>query len=142
VRLRQLSGVTVREAPTDQPGFHYYVLQFTQPIDHDNPDLGTFQQEVSLLHRDERANVPMIVATSGYSDSIQDKPCELTKMLAANQVSIEHRYFGESRPSPADWTKLTIRQMADDEHRIISALRTVYRGAFLTTGGWLTRRVT
>src|SRR5262249_31010601 len=43
-------------------------------------------------------------------------------------------YFGESRPDPADWTKLTIRQMADDEHRIISALRTVYRGAFLTAG--------
>jgi hypothetical protein len=135
VRLRQLPGVTVQETATDQPGFHYYVLHFTQPIDHGDPSLGTFQQEVSLLHRDDRAKAPMVVATSGYADFIHDKPVELTRLLGANQVSIEHRYFGTSRPDPADWTKLTIKQMADDEHAVIEAMHSIYQGAFLSTGG-------
>jgi hypothetical protein len=135
VKLRFLPGVTVQETPTEQPGFHYYILHFTQPIDHKNPSLGTFQQEVSLLHRDERAKVPLIIHTTGYADNKGDKPVELTKLLAANQVSIEHRFYGSSRPVPTDWTKLTIEQMADDEHAIIDALHTIYRGAFLTTGG-------
>ena len=53
----------------------------------------------------------------------------------ANQISIEHRFFGESRPEPADWSKCMIEQMAADQHAIIAALRTVYDGACLTTGG-------
>jgi hypothetical protein len=135
VKLRQLPGVTVQETPTDQPGFHYYILHFTQPVDHEDPSLGTFEQEVSLLHRDERSKVPMVIATTGYADYIHDKPVELTRLLAANQVSIEHRFFGASRPDPADWTKLTIKQMADDEHAVIEALHSIYQGAFLSTGG-------
>jgi hypothetical protein len=77
----------------------------------------------------------MIVQTSGYFDYYEDRPVELTNLLLANQISIEHRFFGASRPDPADWSKLTIKQMADDEHVIIAALRDIYPGAFLTTGG-------
>jgi hypothetical protein len=135
VLLRRLPGVTVQEMPTDLPGYRHYVLQFTQPVDHDNPALGTFEQAVSLLHRDERAKVPLIIQTSGYADFNRGKPVELTRLLAANQVSIEHRYFGDSRPQPADWTKLTIKQMAADEHAVIEAMRSIYAGSFLTTGG-------
>jgi hypothetical protein len=135
VKLRFLPGVTVEEAPTNQPGFHYYILHFTQPVDHENPSLGSFQQQVSLLHRDERATAPLIIYTSGYDDSTRDEAVELTRLLDANQISIEHRFFGTSRPEPADWTKLTIEQMAADEHAIIEALHTIYRGAFITTGG-------
>ncbi|HSR98845.1 MAG TPA: S28 family serine protease [Kofleriaceae bacterium] len=135
VKLRLLPGVTVEEAPTNQPGLHYYILHFTQPIDHQDPSLGSFQQQVALLHRDDRAKAPMIIYTSGYDESTGDDPVELTRLLDANQVSIEHRFFGTSRPEPADWTKLTIEQMAADEHAIIEALHTIYAGAFITTGG-------
>jgi hypothetical protein len=135
VRLRRLPGVTVQEMPTEQVGYRYYVLKFTQPVDHEDPTLGVFQQQVSLLHRDDRAKVPLIVQTSGYSDYNRDKPVELTKLLAANQVSIEHRYFGTSRPAPVDWTKLTIKQAAADQHVVVEAMRKIYQGAFLGTGG-------
>jgi len=134
-RLRALPGVTADLAPTEQTDFQYYVLHFEQPVDHDDPSQGTFLQEVSLLHRSSLATVPMIVQTSGYTDYYLDRPVELTKLLGANQVSIEHRYYGASRPVPTDWTKLTIEQMAADEHAIIVALRTIYGGAFVTTGG-------
>lgn len=132
-RLEALPGVTAVETPTDASGFTYIVLHFTQPVDHADPGGPTFQQEVSLLHRNLTA--PMIVQTSGYWDYYLDNPVELTRLLSANQISIEHRFFGESRPDPADWSKLTIDQMAADQHEIIGALRTVYDGAFVTTGG-------
>lgn len=132
-KLRDLDGVTVEERPSDAEGFTYYVLRFTQPVDHADPGGATFEQRVSLLHRSGPA--PMVALTTGYWDYYRDMPYELTKLLGANQISIEHRYFGESRPEPADWSKLTIEQMAHDQHRIIEALRGVYPGAFLTTGG-------
>ncbi len=132
-KLQAIPGVTAEKVPTDTAGVDYYVLHFTQPVDHDAPDGQTFQQEVSLLHRTDAA--PMIVQTSGYFDYYLDSPVELTNLLAANQISIEHRFFGTSRPDPTDWSKLTIAQMAADEHEIIVALRGIYPGAFITTGG-------
>jgi hypothetical protein len=132
-KLRALDGVTVEQLPTEADPYDFFVLRFTQPVDHAAPGGATFQQRVSLLHRD--LDAPMIALTSGYWDYYGDNLYELTTLLAANQISIEHRYFGESRPEPADWSHLTIRQMADDQHRIIRALRDVYPGAFLTTGG-------
>lgn len=132
-QLNALPGVRAEQMPTDAGGFTYIVLHVRQPVDHDNPTGPTFEQEVSLLHADPAA--PMIVHTSGYWDYYRDSPVELTRLLSANQISIEHRYFAGSRPSPADWSKLTIEQMARDEHAIIAALRTIYAGKFLTTGG-------
>jgi len=133
-RLRALPGVhDVNQQATQNPGFEYYVLHFEQPVDHDAAGGPTFLQEVSLLHRKESA--PMVVWTSGYWDYYHDYSVELTQVLAGNQISIEHRYFAESRPADPDWSKLTIAQMAADEHAIITAFRSVYPGAFVTSGG-------
>ena len=132
-QLEALPGVTAVEEATETAGYSYIVLRFTQPVDHADPAGLAFEQRVSLLHTDTAA--PMVVQTSGYWDYYLDNPVELTRMLGGNQISIEHRYFGESRPSPADWSKLTIEQMASDQHVIITALRTIYGGAFITTGG-------
>lgn len=136
-RLRDLPGVTVQQADGAPEKFSYYVLHFTQPLDHHDPSKGTFQQEVSLLHRDERAPSPLIVYTSGYWDDERSTPVELTTMLDANQVSIEHRFYGGSRPDHidnAEWSLLTVDQAAADEHEIIQALHTIYEGAFLSVG--------
>jgi hypothetical protein len=131
--LAALPGVNdVTEQPTQTPGYHYYVLHFTQPVDHADPAGQTFLQEVSLLHRD--VDRPMIVHTSGYWDYYLDNAVELTQLLGANQISIEHRFFAGSRPDPADWSKLTIEQMAADEHAIVTALQHLYGGAFVSTG--------
>src|SRR5262245_48015094 len=39
------------EAETQTQGFHYFVVHFEQPVDHDDAAAGTFLQEVSILHR-------------------------------------------------------------------------------------------
>jgi hypothetical protein len=132
--LRGLPGVhDATEMPTQTAGYHYYVIHFEQKVDHDDPQSPTFLQKVSLLHHDE--SYPMVVHTSGYWDYYNDRVVELTGLIGGNQISIEHRYFGESRPEPADWSKLTIEQMAHDQHEIVTALKKIYEGAFLTTGG-------
>ncbi len=135
--LQQLSALPsvhdVTETPTGYPGLHYFVLHFTQPVDHDDPASATFLQEVSLLHRDTAA--PMVVHTSGYWDYYLDHEVELTYLLTANQISIEHRYFASSRPENPDWSKLTIAQMAADEHVIVTSLKKLYTGAYISTGG-------
>jgi hypothetical protein len=123
----------VTEQPTTTFGYRYFVIHFRQPVDHGDPASATFLQEVSLLHKDPAA--PLVVWTSGYWDYYLDQTTEPTRLLGANQISIEHRYFGTSRPAPADWTKLTIDQMAADEHVIVSELRTIYTGAAIASGG-------
>src|SRR5258705_13486795 len=79
----------------------------------------------------------MVALTSGYDDFIRDRPGEPTRLLSANQISIEHRYFASSRPEqPAqlDWGKLTIKQMAADEHAIIQLLKPIYGATWITAG--------
>ena len=123
----------VTEMPTLTEGYRYFVIHFEQPVDHADAAGPKFLQLVSLIHKDSDA--PMIEWTSGYWDYYHDGAVELTQLLGANQVSIEHRYFGASRPDPADWSKLTIEQMAADQHAITLALRNIYNGAFIASGG-------
>lgn len=132
-QLAALDGVTVEALSTSADGYRFFVLRFEQPVDHADPGGPKFSQRVSLLHRTQDA--PMVALTSGYWDYYRDRLYELTDLIGGNQISIEHRYFGESRPVPADWSKLTIEQMAHDEHVILAKLRTIYTGAFVTTGG-------
>jgi hypothetical protein len=132
-QLRALPGVhDATEVDTAAADYHYYVLHFEQPVDHDDPQGPTFLQKVSLMHRDVAA--PMVEYTSGYWEYYGDTRVELTGLLDANQISIEHRFFDESRPDPADWSKLTIAQMAHDQHAITTSLRMLYTGAFITSG--------
>ncbi|HEY1557134.1 MAG TPA: S28 family serine protease [Kofleriaceae bacterium] len=131
--LRALPNVAgAMQLPTDDRDYTYIVLQFRQPVDHADPGGAQFLQEVSLLHRNFSA--PLVVWTSGYWDYYLDHITEPTDLLDANQISIEHRFFGSSVPDPADWSKLTIEQMAADEHAIVTALRTIYPGPAIASG--------
>jgi hypothetical protein len=85
-----------------------------------------------LLHRDE--NAPMVLVVGGYWIESEDHVYEPTKLLQANQLIVEHRFFGESRPAPADWKTLDIRQAASDHNRIVTALNSVYQGKWISTG--------
>src|ERR1700681_4480582 len=68
-RLRALPGVTASDGGlipgTGTENYSYYTLHFRQPIDHDDESQGFFDQQVSLLHRNEQAPTPMIVSTTG-----------------------------------------------------------------------------
>ncbi|WP_043640324.1 S28 family serine protease [Nonomuraea candida] len=132
-RLKAIPGLTV-VSETRPSGYRFFVLSYTQPVDHRHPGKGAFQQRLTLLHRSVEA--PVVLYTGGYGLPVNPTASrtEPTRLLDGNQVSVEHRFFRSSRPSPADWDDLTIWQEATDEHRIVRALKTVYSGKWLQTG--------
>lgn len=130
-RLQAIPGVTVEEQPIEPP-YRFFRLQFEQPVDHADPDGASFQQRVTLLHRDLGA--PMVLHTSGYYYYGFPFASEPAAILDGNQLDVEQRFFAPSRPDPADWSMLTIEQAAADHHRIVAALRPIYCGKWVSTG--------
>ncbi|QDE67412.1 multidrug transporter [Myxococcus xanthus] len=134
-RLRAIPGLTVAENPngvTVPAGHRFFVMEYDQPADHARPECQRFKQRLVLLHRSVTA--PVVFYTSGYYVSLTAGRRELTTLLAANQLSIEHRFFLPSRPEPADWSQLTIKQSADDFHRVAQAIKQIYSASWVSTG--------
>ncbi|MEU3599388.1 S28 family serine protease [Streptomyces sp. NPDC006798] len=131
-RILAIPGMSlIEEKP--YPGYRFFVLNYTQPVDHRNPRKGTFQQRLTLLHKD--TSRPTVFFTSGYGLSTTPRRSEPTAIVDGNQVSMEYRFFTPSRPAPADWSKLDIWQAASDQHRIHRALKGIYDRKWVSTGG-------
>ncbi|MEU6376709.1 S28 family serine protease [Streptomyces sp. NPDC046909] len=131
-QLLAIPGVSlIEEKP--YTGYRFFVLNFTQPVDHRDPAKGTFQQRITVLHKD--VSRPTVFYTSGYNVSTNPSRREPTQIVDGNQVSLEYRFFTPSRPAPADWTKLDIWQAASDQHRVFKALKKIYTKNWITTGG-------
>lgn len=110
-----------------------YEIWFEQPIDHNNLSKGTFKQRVFLGF--ENDTLPVIVELRGYGIG-PESAGELAKHYKANQLTIEHRYFNDSRPEEIEWNTLTIENAANDQTLIINAIKnTLYPNAkFISTG--------
>jgi hypothetical protein len=130
-RLAAIPGMTVTDVGGDGP-YRRFELAYEQPVDHGDPDGPRFTQSMTLAHRSETA--PLVLMTEGYRNLWGFDVAEVALLLRANQLVVEHRYYGDSRPAPADWTFLTIEQAAGDHHRIVEALRPIYTGAWISTG--------
>jgi len=130
-RLLAIPGMSlIEEKP--YPGYRFFVLNYTQPVDHRRPSKGTFKQRLTVLHKD--TSRPTVYYTSGYSVSANPSRREPTQIVDGNQISMEYRFFTPSRPAPADWSKLDIWQAATDQHRIYRALKPIYGKKWLATG--------
>ena len=137
-RLRDLPGVTVEEwsppAGFDAPaGYRFFDLLVTVPIDHDDPAAGTFELYAALMHHD--VDAPLVVYTSGYDAGWRRFLTEPARIVGGNQVSLEHRFYGRSRPPVVPWSRLRVDQAAADEHLVLELLRTIYDGPRIATGG-------
>ena len=109
-----------------------YSFSFEQPVDHHNPQLGTYFQRCWLKFKSVDKNV--VVLTHGYA--LFNYLTDMAKQLDANELHIEHRYFGESLPEPFEDLKMTYLdadQQARDIHNIVSALKQ----HFFKTGKWI-----
>lgn len=133
-KLRSIPGVV--DVNYRQPDSIYkqsFEVWFEQPIDHKDPNSAKFRQKVYVAHVDDDS--PVVVEIQGYN-IWSDKAGELSKLLNANQISIEYRFFDHSRPDSIPWDKLTIWQAATDQHEIINAIkRKLYRtNKWISTG--------
>lgn len=128
--LYNLPDVSFTE--TTKPGDPYlsYDLMIKQPLDHKHPGKGTFYQWVKLKHRG--FDRPTVIETNGYTMSRGIN--EVEKMLEANNVSVEFRFFGKSVPDSMQWQYLNNTQAAADLHAVNQLLRHIYTGKWISTG--------
>ncbi|MBQ9705827.1 MAG: aminopeptidase [Paludibacteraceae bacterium] len=138
-RLAGLDGVESVEQIAGGKFKEKYVVQFRQLR---NPvgapaDTSTFLQRVIVGHISLDSAV--VLHTHGYSAAdhtqrIQVRD-ELSELLGTNNIFVEHRYFGTSCPADTNWNEVTTANAAYDMHRIVTALKTVYSGRWISTGG-------
>ncbi|UWP80157.1 S28 family serine protease [Dactylosporangium fulvum] len=132
-RLRAVPGLTVIEEQPVAAPHRFFILSISQPVDHQRPRAGTFQQRFTLLHRG--TDRPMVLHTTGYYVPEYAFRSEPTRLIDGNQISVEQRFFAPSRPANPDWPReLTIRQAATDHHRIVQALKPIYAQKWISTG--------
>lgn len=129
--IKQVRGLPGVVEVKDVQGRHLDI-SFQQPVDHANPNGPKFVQHVFLLHRS--FDKPMLLGTEGYTAN-DPGGSELVKILGgANQLTVEHRYFGRSIPKKVEWKHLTVKNAAADMHRIVQAFKRMYKTKWVASG--------
>lgn len=119
-----------------------YLVTFSQPIDWNNPEAGSFPQRVEIGIT-EKANVN-IFETDGYAFNAglmtTDYAPELVDMYKANYVHVERRFFGASCPGDLSydevkhWEYLTCENSVNDYHSIFTKLKPVLGNKWISFG--------
>ncbi len=129
--LFDLPDLSFRRIETPEGFSAAWELTVRQPLDHDHPEKGHFYQKAYLSHRGP--DRPMVLCTEGYQRP-RNRVYELAQLLDANQLVIEHRFFGESVPTLPDYEDLNLRQVTADLHHIRELFRALYPAPWLSTG--------
>ena len=130
-QLYELPDVIFKQVETPNGFKAAYELRVKQPLDHKNPEAGYFYQKVFLSHR--ALDRPTVIVTEGYNRT-KNRIYELTDLLKANQIDVEHRYYGESMPEKLDYRYLNLEQATADLHHINQLFRHIYKDKWLSTG--------
>lgn len=134
-RLNALKGISGIERLDSETYPEKYVLRITQQVDPKDPSAGTFTQRVVIGHRG--FDRPTVIVTEGYGAAYALNPKyqeELTKLLDANLVFVEYRYFLESTPEPKNWDYLTAENSAYDLHHVRETFASLYPEKWISTG--------
>ena len=135
-RIRHLPGIISIEKIGNNLFFEEtLVIMIKQPLDHQHPEYGSFPQRIILSHLDY--DEPVVLITEGYnadSEAVSRYLNELCPMLNANQLFVEHRYFGKSRPDSMIWKFLTVENAAADHHHINQLFKQIYPEKWISTG--------
>ena len=134
-KLAALHGISGIEKLESEVYPEKYLVRITQQVDPKNPAAGTFTQRVVIGH--VGFDRPTVIVTEGYGGAYALNPKyqeELTKLLNANLVFVEYRYFLESTPEPKNWDYLTAENSAYDLHHVNQTFRQLYQGKWISTG--------
>ena len=153
--LSEMNGVTNIKDEKDVDGNDVTSFYFEQPIDHKNPTAGTFRQ-FCVLHYKGPDHVTLL-HTQGYSiinmsEKEKLRQMDLAKLLDANFLEVEHRYFNRSTIGldgidlkagiPADmvkgdyWKYNTAEQSTADLHNLVTAMKNsgCFNGKWVSSG--------
>lgn len=134
-RLEKLENVRKVEALQSKVFEEKYLCTFRQFIVPGEPAPGFFDQRVVVMHKGY--DRPVVLITEGYGADYGLRETfthELSRMLDANVVLVEHRFFGPSTPQPRQWVYLKGEYAMADLHAVREALGTVYKGKWVATG--------
>ena len=134
-KLAALQGISGIEKLESEVYPEKYLVRITQQVDPKNPAAGTFTQRVVIGH--VGFDRPTVIVTEGYGGAYALNPKyqeELTKLLNANLVFVEYRYFLESTPEPKNWDYLTAENSAYDLHHVHQTFRQLHQGKWISTG--------
>lgn len=129
--LFELPDVIFKEIEPVDDYEQTYELRIKQPIDHSQPANGYFYQKVFLSHKG--FDRPTVIVTEGY-DRKYNSIYEISKLLDANQIDVEHRYFGDSKPDTLDYDYLDLKQVSADLHHINQLFKKIYQEKWISTG--------
>lgn len=107
-----------------------FQIVLDQPLDHKNPTAGTFKHYVYLSHINTK--MPTVLVTEGYNAN--PGTYELSKIFNGNQVQVEYRFYGKSRPDTIPWQYLKNDQAIEDYHKLVTKLKRLYTGKWISTG--------
>jgi len=143
--FRKLPGVVnVVKKPNYED--NQYILIYEMPIDHNDPDKGTFQQRVFINLKSKDApnqftiggyNLYYGMYDGGYYDEAEPL---FAKTYGCNLIEPEYRFDGLSKPEgfsneKADyWEYLTCEQASEDFHFIMESLKTMLTGKWCIEG--------
>lgn len=136
--LEKLPGVVSVQSFDGHSFFeNSYEIMVEQYLDHANHSAGKFQQRVFVSEYNKYS--PVVFVTEGYVADYASRESyinELSNIVHANQVVVEHRYFGKSIPENAGWEYLTIENATADLHRIYTMLKKIfnYNNKWIATG--------
>jgi hypothetical protein len=129
--LVALPGSTVLPIEAEAPFVAAVDLRLEQPLDHEDETAGSFSQRILVEHRG--FDRPVVLVTEGQNLG-DNRVAELAEIIGANQIRVEHRFTGDSAPDEMEWEFLTIAQASGDSHRIVTLLREIYPGPWISTG--------
>ena len=152
--LWSLPGVASVEPLESEDGVAKRLLMFEQQVDSKDLRQGTFLQRIVLKHRG--FDRPTVIVTEGYSNEYALHPRykeELSDLLGANTLMVEHRFNGASSPvkqgkteekqgkteekkeySSMLWEYLTVENSACDYHNIRLVFGKIYQKKWFSTG--------
>jgi hypothetical protein len=130
-KLKEIKDLKFEKVTTPDGFVSAYKVFIKQPIDHNDFSKGYFNQKIWLTHSD--IEKPTVIATEGY-ESDYNYLYEPTLIIKANQLDVEHRFFGESIPEGMDYKYLTIEQATADLHRIREIFTSIYQKNWISTG--------
>lgn len=128
--LYNLPDVSFTDVSKSGDQYLTYDLRVKQPLDHQDPERGSFYQWVQLRHRG--FSNPTVIETHGYQMSTSKN--EVEQILDANNIGVEYRFFGKSVPDSMQWQYLTIEQATADLHAVNQLLNQIYKGKWISTG--------
>lgn len=121
-----------------------YLVKIKQPVSWNTPALGSFEQRLIIGYSGK--DKPVVFCCNGYmidddSFSYTGSTDALVKILDANYILVEYRFFGESIPQgftpdgTAFYKHLTSKNACDDLHSIREKLKDVFPLNWLSNGG-------